>query len=588
MKVSKTKYAHIAVLLTVFIQTSVLGQINPVVQVISCGQTKVTLPDGYYWQFSPILENGVMVCGNKEEQQSFTFGISGSFNYRHKLTNGWETCGQFYVTVYDNPPRSNFNLDKTEAKVNEPVTITVTTPDEYGGASNYVVDWGDGSTTTLMSPGYSAAHSYQVGGLFTIKITGAVGGCKSISTKSVMIGALCQSYLPTAGGSFKVDNLTGNFVYVRDNCPVQAIMPCVTGQSISKNRVVKASANTFNDKWPHSALYVDNSGVSFPASKNQFPVSEFETGELGKWRLKSTYAYSAPLIAEDKNFKAGTFTLQTFNWSNEGANNNRKWLLGTQVTAYSPQGDALSEKNILGIESAAKFGYKGAVPYLTAKNASYTSVLFESFENLYQSTRLEDRMLKPSIGSRDNISLDNSHDSHSGYCSWRLPSGGSFDLSEFKLTQAQLATGLQVRMWVKVGNLSSYNSLASNLVVKVKGQSLTPIPVSVVARTGNWILCEAYIRSFGTVVAGQNFSLTLQYTLSETIWFDDIRVQPADSEMSCYVYDPSNLRVVAVFDDQHFGLYYQYNGEGKLVRKMRETERGVKTIQETQYNTKLR
>ncbi|MBL4669491.1 MAG: hypothetical protein JKY30_09555 [Flavobacteriales bacterium] len=42
---------------------------------------------------------------------------------------------------------------------------------------------------------------------------------------------------------------------------------------------------------------------------------------------------------------------------------------------------------------------------------------------------------------------------------------------------------------------------------------------------------------------------------------------------------------MATFDDQHFGLFYQYNAEGKLVRKLIETERGMKTVQETQYNT---
>jgi len=53
------------------------------------------------------------------------------------------------------------------------------------------------------------------------------------------------------------------------------------------------------------------------------------------------------------------------------------------------------------------------------------------------------------------------------------------------------------------------------------------------------------------------------------------------------VYDPRNFRLLASFDDQHFGMYYQYNAEGKLVRKLVETERGMRTVQETQYNTPL-
>ena len=51
------------------------------------------------------------------------------------------------------------------------------------------------------------------------------------------------------------------------------------------------------------------------------------------------------------------------------------------------------------------------------------------------------------------------------------------------------------------------------------------------------------------------------------------------------MYDVKSLRLLTLFDDQHFGLYYQYNSEGQLVRKLIETERGLKVITETQYNT---
>ena len=69
------------------------------------------------------------------------------------------------------------------------------------------------------------------------------------------------------------------------------------------------------------------------------------------------------------------------------------------------------------------------------------------------------------------------------------------------------------------------------------------------------------------------------------VYVDDIRVQPVESQMAAYVYDKFNLRLLTSFDDQHFGLFYQYNSEGKLVRKLIETERGLKTVTETQYNT---
>jgi hypothetical protein len=69
-----------------------------------------------------------------------------------------------------------------------------------------------------------------------------------------------------------------------------------------------------------------------------------------------------------------------------------------------------------------------------------------------------------------------------------------------------------------------------------------------------------------------------------SIYVDDIRMQPLTAKMSTYVYDINTFNLLTQFDDQHFGAFYQYNKEGKLIRLLKETERGMKTIKETQYN----
>ncbi len=53
--------------------------------------------------------------------------------------------------------------------------------------------------------------------------------------------------------------------------------------------------------------------------------------------------------------------------------------------------------------------------------------------------------------------------------------------------------------------------------------------------------------------------------------------------MSCFVYDKITLLLSASMDDQHFATFFQYNEEGQLVRKLKETERGLLTIEETQH-----
>lgn len=63
--------------------------------------------------------------------------------------------------------------------------------------------------------------------------------------------------------------------------------------------------------------------------------------------------------------------------------------------------------------------------------------------------------------------------------------------------------------------------------------------------------------------------------------FDDIRLHPFNALMKSYVYDPESLRLMAELDENNFASYYEYDDDGTLTRIKKETERGIKTIQET-------
>jgi hypothetical protein len=113
-------------------------------------------------------------------------------------------------------------------------------------------------------------------------------------------------------------------------------------------------------------------------------------------------------------------------------------------------------------------------------------------------------------------------------------------------------------------------------------------PATVVAQTGEWLLCEAVMPVAARQALGTNTftpQLVCAGLTGYRVWVDDVRQQPQQAQVTAYVYDPTTRKLLASFDDQHFGLFYQYNAEGKLVRKQVETERGLQTVQETQYNT---
>ncbi len=69
------------------------------------------------------------------------------------------------------------------------------------------------------------------------------------------------------------------------------------------------------------------------------------------------------------------------------------------------------------------------------------------------------------------------------------------------------------------------------------------------------------------------------------VYFDDIRIQPADASAKAFVYDKKLGKMRATLNDNNYATFYDYDDEGKLIRQRQETERGVMTIEEVEYNT---
>ena len=176
---------------------------------------------------------------------------------------------------------------------------------------------------------------------------------------------------------------------------------------------------------------------------------------------------------------------------------------------------------------------------------------------------------------------------HAGRSSLKVPGASGervvYNFNPITPSEQLNSQGLQFKLWVK-GDLETDK-------LKVRGnQGINGpkyFPFVKISQVGEWTLYEADVIYNWALNSGTHTTVdfSLLYGGSNEIFLDDIRMQPMDSEMKTYVYDTKTLRLLTSFDDQHFGLYYQYNAEGQLVRKMIETERGMKTITETNYNT---
>ncbi|MBL4753568.1 MAG: hypothetical protein JKY52_08270 [Flavobacteriales bacterium] len=418
-----------------------------------------------------------------------------------------------------------------------------------------------------------------------------VDGCGDDLTFEMFItdnsGTRIDSCCFDKGGHFDIDEETQELVYYSASNQCHGVPICIDfcPDPITTINVVHADAQLFDDKWTYdSNIYakVVNSNA-------------YENGSRGKWRLSSNYAYldtiKGAIDANERTYKsAGTFGLQLFNWNDTSKNDDTRWLRLRTVTQYSPNGNTLEEQDIQGIYSTAKFGYDHTTPYLVANNTDYQSVQFDGFEKIFKGdTELEDGWAPAGV----NLStMRDTNRAHSGKSSIKIVStvGGDFFLpcKPFKVTQQMLDQGVVMKFWI---NDTSAAPMASLINVQYSGIGGTITKTfDKIARTGEWALYQAVSTDLDTKFSlGDEINMNIVNASAaispNTIWIDDYRFQPLDAQMVTYVYDTNTRRLIASFDDQHFGLFYVYNAEGKLMRKLIETERGIKTITETLFNT---
>ncbi len=362
--------------------------------------------------------------------------------------------------------------------------------------------------------------------------------------------------------------------------------------------VLSASATSYSDDWNYSGQTI--SGIT-PAGANIY-----ETGERGKWRLKAAYTYDTQVVggalvnnydptwtplAQPQDRKvhndAGVFhNFEFFDWRAASPAAANDWLEVSAVTRYSPDGAALEEVDALGIYSAAKFGYRNMMPYLTGRNAPYDALKFESFENVYPGNFAEDGLaVDPQLIVDDYV--------HTGRHSLKImhnTAGPKYEDIPVLRDADGDSRGWTVDVWMRVGEPRYDESALTPPLRCVVTGGATNYNFVQIARSGEWALLQAHIAGgeFGVGGAGPtSFDLTIENTAAYNLRIDDLRVQPEDASMTCYVYDKDRLLLLASLDDQHFSTLYRYNAEGRLVRRMRETERGIKTLTEKHYHVPL-
>ncbi|UTW61200.1 hypothetical protein KFE98_14410 [bacterium SCSIO 12741] len=422
---------------------------------------------------------------------------------------------------------------------------------------------------------------------------------------------LCTDNFDLSGGmgEFKLNRKTGQIeYYTEDNtCYPYTFGTCLdlcpdAGDRLKMGNVLAANASYPDDYWVYPRSVLQQSDIAEPTTATA--RNPYAFAQEGKWRTKSSYVYRTSIVggaddspsAGERNYKnAGVFDEFTlFDWEELSANDPKSWLLASTVTRCLPNGEPSEEVDALGIPSSARFGYYQSYPYMVTQNAKYDFTFFESFEMQY-----EDLDNPGTYVTENELTATGIVDTekHSGEHSFEMSAGGDpLNLPGLTLHVEDTNTQFAVRMWVYEDPATS--GCASLTLQRSEGGSWAEIDsFKTLAWSGKWKLVEA-VDDLSTPF---NFSVQVGFSFeyyriaydppmiacgSPTYaYLDDIRFMPLEAQAKCWVYDPVTGRAIASFDDQLFGTYYQYDGEGKLLRKKLETERGIRTVSESYYHT---
>lgn len=365
-------------------------------------------------------------------------------------------------------------------------------------------------------------------------------------------------------------------------------------------------------------------------------INPYRLGLLGNWRPEKQWVYRGMRTPDNIN-TLGTTDIRndgvfktydefwlydvTANKFTRDASLAAEYIDATTITKYNRKGAEIENRDAAGIYSAALFGYLETQATAVAKNARYKQIGFDSFEDYDFATDCKTPCRVDHFNFRERLYNEGciSHcaeidttDAHAGNRSLKILASGSGtvgltrdlvddgDDSGVEYDGDSLAFLLKrdgclpkfapdegeyfVSLWVK--EPQNCNTLAyENAKVRISFTGNSDVYEFV--PTGNVI--EGWQRvegRFPVASSATQIKVDLMALNGTTVNFDDLRIQPFNSSMKTYVYDWRSMRLMAELDENNYASFYQYDDSGALVRVLKETVKGIMTIQENRTSLK--
>jgi len=318
---------------------------------------------------------------------------------------------------------------------------------------------------------------------------------------------------------------------------------------------------------------------------------------------------------------------------------NNVWIWNSAITQYNRKGYEIENKDPLGRFNAGLYGYSEQLPTAVANNAREQEVMFDGFEDYKYASQQDCLSCQPSRHSNfDSVAANvtayiSTDQHHTGLYSLKVLPGRSVTLEApvidssvkdktgygFRIQVDSVKHGsawctnldnssivgnaltdtlcllegkqMLLSAWVNEnnGNCKCSSYVENNIVITFQGAHGSTNTLTVTMHpTGNiiegWQRYEAPFVVPATA-SGIKISLNNLYSASSStsypVYFDDIRIEPFNANLKSFVYNASNLRLMAELDENNYATFYEYDDDGTLTRVKKETERGVQTITET-------
>lgn len=356
--------------------------------------------------------------------------------------------------------------------------------------------------------------------------------------------------------------------------------------------VLDANAIEFSDEWLYSYDDYGTQDVENDNALSDTDINAYRYGKRGLWKPQRTNLYQVDRKQEGGDSgldyktdisRDGVYNhFRYFDWSSD-ADNSEYWTWATEITRYNPYGFEVENMDALGRYSSALYGYNNSLAVAVAKNAAYPEIAFDGFEDHHN--------INPAIVYQNHGHIDfdliesdlTNYVAHTGDYSLSL----SDETKEYTISYDTDFTGSEsfkliegktylVSCWMYIERKSSGGiEVTQNAAVISGGNEHDNIVID------GWTKMEKQF----TVGSTGDLKLRLISSHSDPVYFDDLRIQPVNSSMKAYVYQPGDLKLSAELDDQNMATYYNYDEEGILVQVKKETLQGVQTLKTTRNNT---